>query len=169
MRIFNKVTKWGFLIVVLLFIYYQIDYKRHFIHNEYRTESFTLWQRFGNNCYIIPGKYNWIFPPKNNFIKTVNYRNYIGVIWNTDDEFDYKVSIYNNYEPVNLNKRIKLYDSNDSLLLEYQILDTLIFEKGKRTRSDSSEYYSSLYDYNYIDLNRIIGIKVYRNSSFNEN
>jgi hypothetical protein len=121
----------------------------------------TIWQRIGNNCYIIPGKYYGIVPPSSNYIKTVNYRNYIGILWNTSDKFNYKISIYNKYQLHDLNSNVKVYPKNDSLLLEYKILDTLDYQRGKRISNDSANYYKKRSDYNYVDLNRIIGIKIY--------
>jgi hypothetical protein len=107
------------LIGISILIYYQIDYKRHFIHNNDKSKYLTIWQRIGNNCYIIPGKYYGIVLPGSNYIKTVNYRNYIGILWNTSDKFNYKISIYNKYQLHDLNSNVKVYPKNDSLLLEY--------------------------------------------------
>ena len=150
------------LIGLILLIYYQLDYKRHFIHNKDKTEYLTIWQRLGYDCYIIPGKYNGIIHPKKNYIKTTNYRNYIGIIWNTSDNFNYKISIYNEYQLHDLNSDVKVYPKNDSLLLEFQILDTLDVQRGKRIKNDSADYYMKKSNYNYVDLNRIIGIKTYK-------
>lgn len=144
-----------------LLIYYQLDYKRHFISNTDKTKYFTIWCRYGNNCYIVPGKYYGVFPPSNNYIKTVNYRNYIGVIWDTKDNYQFKLSIYNDFEENNLNPNIKTYNSNDSLLLEYNILETFDLNRGKRIKNPDSETLKKKFDYNYIDLNRIFGIKIY--------
>lgn len=153
------------IILALLFftLYYQIDYKRHFIYNEDKTEIITIWQRtWRKTCYIIPRKYYYIFAPKDNYIKTVNYRNYIGVLWNTEDRFDFKISVYNEFEKINLDNNIKVYSLNDSILLEYGILDTLDIQRGKRIVNIKSDSLKKIYDFNYIDLNQIYGIKVYR-------
>jgi hypothetical protein len=149
------------LVCVAFFAYYLFDYKRHFVHNRDKTEYLTIWQRFGNNCYIIPGKYYGILQPKGNYIKTVNYRNYVGVIWDTNDKFDFKLSVYNDFRLIDWHSHSKIYKNNDSLLLEYKILDTLDLQRGKRIRNDSADYFLRKADYNYIDLNRIVGIKTY--------
>lgn len=154
------------LFVLIFVIYYQLDYKRYFISNKDKTEYFTIWQRLGNNCYIIPGRYFWIFPPRRNYIKTVNYINYIGVVWDTKDKYKYKIAIYNDFEKIKLQDNIKVYQKNDSLLLEYHILDTLDVQRGKRIRSKNEDSLLKVYDYNYIDLNKIfgIGVEVYANN-----
>jgi hypothetical protein len=150
-------------VTIVAIIYYQIDYKRHFIGNKANTEFITIWQRVGNNCYIIPGKYYWMTAPKDNYIKTVNYRNYIGVVWDTYDKYSCKISIYNKFETKDLETSFDVYSSNDSLLLEYHILDTLDIQKGKRIKNPNADSLKRVYDYNYLDLNRIYGIRVYKN------
>ncbi len=158
----NKMNKRiGFILIVFFIFYYQLDYKRHFVSNEDNTEFVTIWQRIGNDCYIIPGKYYSAFAPKGNYIKTVNFRNYIGVVWDTKDKYDYKISIYNKFEKKNLDANIDVYSSNDSLLLEYHILESLNIQKGIRIKNLDADSLKIVYDYNYIDLNRIYGIKVY--------
>ena len=149
-----------FLIILVLILYYAIDYRRHFI-TDGDNKSFTIWERVGNRCLIIPGRYYSPFKPSNGYIETVNYLNYIGVVFNTQDSFDYKLSIYNDFKPVSLSSKIKLYQNNDSLLLEYGILDSLDINKGIRIRSSQEEIYEKKYLYKYIDLNRFIGIKIY--------
>ena len=149
------------IITIVTIVYYQIDYKRHFISNNNNTEFITIWQRIGNDCYIVPGKYYWIFAPKDNFIKTVNYRNYIGIVWNTEDKYSYKISIYNKFKVIDLETDICVYSSNDSLLLEYQILESLDIQRGKRIKNPKADSLKRVYDYDYVDLNRIYGIKVH--------
>lgn len=158
-----KINKYLKVIIILLFaliIYYQVDYKRHFITSKDNSKSFTIWQRFGNECYIIPGKYYSPIKPNSNYIETVNYRNYIGVIFNTEDIFDYKLSIYNDFKKVNLDSKIKVYKDSDSLLLEYKMLDSLNKENGTRVVSKQKAHYSSKYNHIYVDLNDIYGITV---------
>ena len=159
MRTRNKIII--LLICIISFAYYQLDYKRHFIHNRDKTEYLTIWQRTGNRCYIVPGKYFGFLQPKKNYIETVNYRNYIGIIWDTNDKFDFKISVYNDLRVIDWESNSKIYNKNDSLLLEYNILDTLDFQRGKRIRNDSADFYMKRSDYNYIVLNRIIGVKIY--------
>jgi hypothetical protein len=43
----------------------------------------TVWKRYGDKCYIILDKYNGIFKPTDNYIKTTNTA-FVDVIW-TDD------------------------------------------------------------------------------------
>lgn len=149
------------IIIIATTAYYQIDYKRHFISNKNNTEYITIWQRIGNNCYIIPGKYYWVFAPNNNYIKTANYRNYIGLVWDTKDKWTYKISIYNKFEKKNFEENVNVYSSNDSLLLEYNMLEVLDVQRGKRIKNPDADSLKKVYDYNYIDLNKIYGIKVH--------
>jgi hypothetical protein len=157
----KKKIGYGAIVAFVLLVYYQVDLKRHFISSDDNSKHFTIWRRTGNKCYIIPGRYFGIFPPKENYIKTVNFRNYIGVVWNTLDDYEYKISIYNDFEPVDLKENIKIYSRNDSLLLEYNILKELNYNTGKRIRSDSAEILEVKYDFKYIDLNQIYGIKIW--------
>lgn len=156
----NKYLKITILLFLSFAIYYQFDYKRHFITSKDNNKSFTIWQRFGNKCYVIPGKYYSPFSPKSNFIETVNYRNYIGVVFNTEDSFDYKISIYNDFKINNLDPKIKVYENSDSLLLEYKMLEKLDIKKGIRVSGKQRSYYSLKHDHVYIDLNDICGISV---------
>lgn len=162
-RIFNKkrVVVAVVIITIAAIAYYQLDYKRHFIGNKNNTEFITIWQRIGNNCYIIPGKYYRVFAPKDNYIKTANYRNYIGLIWDTKDKWSYKISIYNEFEAKNFKANVNVYSSNDSLLLEYNMLKVLDHQRGKRIKNPNADSLKRIYDYNYIDLNKIYGIKVH--------
>jgi hypothetical protein len=138
------------LIVVLGFtFFYQLYYKRYFISNKDGSEVFTIWPRLGNDCLIIPGKYYSPFNPKDNFIKTVTHTNFIGVVWETGDSIKYKLSIYNSYEAFGIEKEIRIYSDNEQLLAEYDILNG----------SDSIEFHRRRINYEYIDLNRVWGIK----------
>lgn len=149
------------IVLLLIFFYYQLDYKRHFVYSKDKLKVLTIWQRLGNTCYIMPGKYYWILPPKSNCIETKNYRNYFGIIWNTTDSYDYKIAIYNDYKVIDLDDNIKIYANIDSLKLEYKMLDTLNIEKGIRVVNNNEDSLKNIYDYNYIDLNRIYGVKIY--------
>jgi hypothetical protein len=149
-------------IVLISLIYYQFGYKRYFIYNVTKEKCVTIWPTWGNNCYVIPGKYFSPFTPDTNFIKTINNTNYIGVIWNTGDEYDFKLSFYNDFEISGLDDNIKVYANNDSLLWEYKILDSINVDKGIRTTNNMSDSIKKKFDYNYIDLNRIYGIKIFR-------
>ncbi len=115
--------------------------------------------RHSGKCFIIPGKYYSPFKPKDNYIQTVNHRNYLGILWNTYDEYDCKIYIYNEFEN-KLNSKIKLYENSDLLLKEYGILERVEFN-GKRIYSTNSKYLREKFDYNYIDMNRVYGIKVF--------
>jgi len=148
-----------FLLLIPLFVYYQSDYKRHILSNSTKSEFITVWMRYSGKCFIIPGKYYWPFKPKNNFVETVNHRNYLGIIWNTEDEYDSKIYIYNEFES-KLKANIKLYDNHNSLLMEYGILKDIEWNR-KRIYSPNSKELREKFDYVYIDMNRVYGIKVY--------
>jgi hypothetical protein len=147
-------------LIIILFLYYHIDYKRDFVSNNEKTKFFTIWKRLGNRCYIIPGKYLSPFRPSKNFIATVSYRNYIGVIWDTKDKYEYKISIYNSFSENSLSKGIKTYRKNDSLLLEYKILDSLNYQTGVRIKNRNSIDKMKQFDYNYIKIHGFTGIDV---------
>ena len=138
-------------------MYYQIEYKRYFVSSKDGTEYLTVWTSSNNECYLIPERYYSPFVPKENYIKTVNHRNYIGIVWDTKDPTKYKISIYNNYEVYNLDSSVKVYDGNDYLLKEYKISVTP--ESGETLSSDSLDQIKKHINYEYIDLNRIYGIK----------
>jgi hypothetical protein len=161
MGLSKKKIRYFIFAILIITLYYQLDYKRNVICSIDKSECLTICQRVGNNCYIIPGKYYGFIAPRSNYIKTKNYRNYIGVLWDTEDNFDYKVAIYNDYDKKELKENIRVYHDNDSLLLEYKILDVLDYQRGKRIVNDSADFYENKYDYVYIDLNRIYGIKIY--------
>lgn len=148
-------------IFIVLIIYYQADYKRTFIYNKDKTKVFTIWTRLGNNCYIIPGEYYSPFRPNTNFIHAITHKNYIGVVFITGDVFKYKLSIWNTYESIGLDKDIKIYKSNDSLLQEYGILKRNDVITGDRIYDKNKDSLSKVIDYKYIDLNRIYGIKIF--------
>ncbi|MDQ3191692.1 MAG: hypothetical protein M3Q58_08870 [Bacteroidota bacterium] len=146
-----------FLLFFIALAYYFIDYKRDFIHNKEKSEYITLWCRYGN-CYVIPGKYYSPLPPKDNFIKTVFYRNYIGIIWKPQDNYKHKISFYNQYEEVNLDPNIKTYKKNTDLMFEYNILDSISSFNNENFYNDSADYYRKKYDYRYIDTGDLFGI-----------
>lgn len=150
-----------FLILLLLFIYYQVDYKRDFISNESGSKSFTIWKRLGNTSYLVPGKYYLPFAPKNNFIKTKSNRNYIGVVFKEEGNENIDISIYNEFEVNNLKPNYSIFNKNDSLMIKYNILDSAKYAKGVREYSLNSSKLISKYQFKYIDLNRIYGIKVW--------
>lgn len=133
-------------------LYYFLDYKRHFIFDSDGNKGFTVWPRVGNTCYIIPGKYYSPFVPKTNFIRTRTHTNYIGVVWDTGDATNYKLSIYNEYEINSLQNGIVIYDKNELMLSDYHI----------SLNSDSSNYLKHAISYEYLDLNRIWGIKRFK-------
>ncbi len=149
------------IILLSLVIYYQIDYKRNFISNESGSKSFTLWKRLGNTTYIVPGKYYFPFAPSENYIKTKSHRNYIGVVFNAEESENIDISIYNEFETNNLNSNYSLFNKNDSLMLKYNILDSTKYIKGVREYSNKSTELIKKYQFKYIDLNRIYGIKIW--------
>jgi hypothetical protein len=45
----------------------------------------TVWKRYGDKCYIVLDKYNGIFKPTDNYIKTSNMAAIVDVIWTEDN------------------------------------------------------------------------------------
>lgn len=155
-----KNKKYILLLIVILFAYYHIDYKRHFIESTDGKKVFTVWQRIGNRCYIIPGKYYSPFKPSKNYIQTKNYRNYIGVIFNPINRKYADISIYNSFERIDLDNNINTYPNNDTMMHKYGILEKHDVRRGIRIVSKNEKILESKYNFVYIDLNRIYGIKV---------
>lgn len=152
------------IILVLLFAYYQLDYKRDFIFSNDKSQVFTVWKRLGYNFYIIPGKYYLPFAPNDNYIYSSNQG--MSVLFNTNDSYDYKLSVFYKEISENFDSKIKVYKSNDSLLLEYEILKELDKNRSKRVYHKNKDSIRRALDYRYIDLNRIYGIKTF---DFKEN
>ncbi|SFT46838.1 hypothetical protein SAMN05421857_1205 [Chryseobacterium formosense] len=146
----------------LLVVYYQLDYKRYFIKSSDGKKVFTVWQRVGNNCYIIPGKYYSPFKPSKNYIQTKNYRNYIGFIFNPINKGYTDISIYNDFEKNNLIPSINVFSPNDILMYRYGMLEKYDIERGVRVVSKNKKLLESKFDYVSIDLNRIYGVKITR-------
>lgn len=148
--------------VLLLIVYYQLDYKRYFIESSDGKKVFTVWQRIGNNCYIIPGKYYLPFKPSENYILTKNYRNYIDIIFNPLNGNYADLSIYNDFEKHNLESNINIFSNNDAMMYKYGILEKYDIQRGVRVVSKNEKILESKFDFIYIDLNRIYGIKITR-------
>lgn len=148
--------------VLLLIVYYQLDYKRYFIESSDGKKVFTVWQRIGNNCYIIPGKYYLPFKPSENYILTKNYRNYIDIIFNPLNGNYADLSIYNDFEKHNLTSNINVFSNNDIMMYKYGILEKYDIQRGIRVVSKNEKLLESKFDFIYIDLNRIYGIKITR-------
>lgn len=145
------------VIIFILTAYYQLDYKRDFIYSNDRAKVFTIWKRMGYNFYIIPGKYCSPFTPKKNYIYASNQ--YVGVVFDSSDSYSYKLSVFYKEMSTDFSPNIKIYRSNDSLLLEYKILDSI--GHGKRFYHENKDSLRRALDYKYIDLNRFYGIKVF--------
>jgi|688.fasta_scaffold445179_3 hypothetical protein len=143
---------------IILFAYYQLDYKRDFIYSNDKTKVFTIWKRAGYNFYIIPGKYYSPFTPKGNYIYGSNQS--FGVIFNTDDSYDYKLGVFYKKITPDFNPKIKVYKQNENLLLENKILDSINkFSHRWYSPKNKDSIVKSL-DYKYIDIKRIYGIKI---------
>ena len=41
-------TQSQFIAILLGLLYYQLEYKRHFVYNNDKTKVITIWQRLGN-------------------------------------------------------------------------------------------------------------------------
>ena len=143
------------LLLLITVIYYQIDYKRYIIYNKDKTKCFTIWKRYSHTSYIIDGEYLSPLKPQSNYILIKNQK--IGVIFNTNDNFNYKLSLCSK-EFKDYNNKVEIYSQNDSLLKKYEIL--LESNAFKRKYSDSKNDLINVYDYKLIDLKRIYGIKV---------
>lgn len=149
-----------FVSVLLLIVYYQLDYKRYFIESSDGKKVFTVWQKIGNRCYVIPGKYYSPFKPSKNYIQTKNYRNYIDIVFNPSNGNYADVSIYNDFEKHNLTSNINIFSNNDAMMYNYGILKNYDPQKGIRVVAVDKEILKKKYDYVSIDLNRIYGIKI---------
>lgn len=145
--------------LVLLVAYYQLDYKRDFIYSNDKSQVFTVWKRLGYNFYIIPGKYYLPFAPNDNYIYSSNQG--MSVLFNTNDSYDYKLSVFYKEISENFDSKIKVYKDNDSLLLDYGVLKELDKNTGKRIYHKNKDSIRQALDYRYIDLNRIYGIKIF--------
>ena len=155
-----KNKKYILLIIVILSGYYQFDYKRHFIESSDGKKVFTVWQRIGNNCYIIPGKYYLPFKPSENYIFTKNYRNYINIIFNPSNKNYADLSIHNDFEKHNLKLSVNIFSNNDFMMYKYCILQRYDQQRGIRVVAEDKEILKKKYDFISIDLNRIYGIKI---------
>lgn len=111
----SKKNKFIIFIILIFLIYYQIDYKRYFIYNQDKTKCFTIWKRNEHKSYIIDGKYLSPLSPKSNYILIKNQS--IGVIFNTKDDFIYKLALHSK-EFNNYNKKVEIFTQKDSLLKE---------------------------------------------------
>jgi len=156
----RRIIKIFIIITTIVFLYYQLFYKRYYIYNKDKTKVITIWPTFGNKCYIIPKKYKSIISPQKDYIKTKNYKNYFGIVFDTKDNYDFKISIYNDFEIVGLDN-VKVYSKTDSLLLEYKMLDSLNYQTGIRNVNPNQKIIEKKIDFVYIDMNRLFGIKVY--------
>jgi hypothetical protein len=147
------------IILVLLAAYYQLDYKIDFIYSNDKSHVFTVWKRLGYNFYIIPGKYYLPYAPNDNYIYSSNQG--MSVLFNTNDSYHYKLSVFYKEISENFDSKIKVYRNNDSLLLDYGILKELNINGSKRVYHKKKDSLRRALDYRYIDLNRIYGIKIF--------
>lgn len=151
----KKAVKYLAFFLFFIFLYYQIDYKRYFVCSTDGTKSFTIWKRYGHHSYIIPGKYFSPFEPTSNYIYARNQ--YIGIVFNTFDKYEYKISLYPKKISDDFDEKIKIYNNNDDLLIEYNILkkskSTAIREYAKNRKELRKEH-----DYRLITLKTIWGI-----------
>ncbi len=152
----KKKFKYLVFLFLLLFFYYQIDYKRYYIYSDDKTKCFTIWKRYGHHSYIIPGKYSSPFKPTSNYIYIRNQ--YIGVIFNTFDEYNYKLGIFPKKVSDDFDKKIRIFENNDSLLINYRILK--IKNKDIRIYAENQKDLKKKYDYKLISLKTIYGINV---------
>jgi hypothetical protein len=147
-----------FIVLLSIFVYYQVDYKRYFIYSEDKTKVFTIWKRSGYNFYLIPGKYFSPFAPTQNYIYSSNQG--FGVIFNPKDSFDYKIGIFYRKIASDFNPNIKVYKDHESLLFESKILDS-IDNTFRRHYPKNVDSVMTILDYKFIDTERIYGIKIF--------
>jgi len=148
-----------FIGLILVFIYYQFYYNRYFIYNKDGTKVITIWKVQNYHTYIISGKYYSPFEPKSNYIYTTNQG--ISVLFNTKDSCDYKLSVFYKEISPDFNPKVGIYKNNDSLLLEYGILEKISEDRSKRIYHKNEDSLIQYLDYKYIDLKRVYGIKVF--------
>lgn len=146
-----------FIVLLSIFVYYQLDYKRYFIYSEDKTKVFTVWKRLGYHFYIIPGKYYSPFVPTENYIYSRN-QGFV-VIFSPKDSFDIKIGVFYKKIASDINPKIKVYKKYKSLLLESKILDSIGINSG-RWHYNKNNIVTTL-DYKYIDTKRIYGIKIF--------
>jgi hypothetical protein len=148
-----------FIVLLSIFVYYQLDYKRYFIYSEDKTKVFTVWKRLGYHFYIIPGKYYSPFVPTENYIYSRN-QGFV-VIFSPKDSFDIKIGIFYKKITSDFNPNIKVYKKNESLLLESKILDSIGMNSHRWYYHKNKDSIRTTLDYKYIDTERIYGIKIF--------
>jgi hypothetical protein len=156
-----KVKIWivGLIFIVGVSVYLAFV-KRHFIYSRDESKVITIWPVLGNTCYIIPGKYFGLVPPETNYIKTVTHKNYIAIVWEPIGASEIQMSIYNEFKPVGLDSSIALYKDQNELLRQYSLVEmTRVGESQKK--DGSTEITKREINYEYIDLNRVYGIKIF--------
>lgn len=145
------------LVLLLLGIYFFVDYNRYFIFSKDGSDVFTIWKTVGWDFYIIKGIYIWPFAPKKNYIYSKDQL--MNVVFNTNDDYDYKIGVYYKEKKIDSNWNIQVYKTRDSIDFNYNILDSIGF--GKRIYPENIDSIISAIDYNVIDVENIYGIKIH--------
>lgn len=153
----KKKTIIAFLLILIL--YYFVDYKRYFIYSDDKSEVFTIWKRVGWDFYIIPGKYYWPFAPKDNYIYASDQL--MNVIFNTQDYYNYKIGVFYKEKIINEEWNVEVYKKRDSIDINYQILDSIDFSRKRFYNNDADSIRKAL-DYKLIQVENVYGIKVLR-------
>lgn len=156
MLVINSKKKLTVAVLFLLFLilYYQLDYKRHFVYSTDKTEVITIWSRLGNNTYIIPYKYFSLFSPKINYIKTKTHRNYLNIVWDTGNKNNFVINTYQENEQYQVDRDIIIYEDEEKFYDHFGV--------KKNSSKDVLDSIKKKLDYMYVDLNRIYGIKVFK-------
>ncbi|MDW3195742.1 MAG: hypothetical protein R8G66_25430 [Cytophagales bacterium] len=149
------------LITVSLACYYFIGYRRFFLSDRTGEKYITIWTSSNNRCYVIPGKYYSPFKPSEDYIETLNHRNYFGIVWASDDSEKINLSIYNQYQIFGLDEGFKIYEDNETMLSNYGITRKINSSQGEEESKLLSDSIKREINYEYIDLNRFYGIKVF--------
>ena len=122
MKVLKFLLKFIVCIALLLcLLYYNLYQKRLIFYNNSHKVCFTVWKRWGGQCYIIPGAYYSLFTPTENYIKTWN-GNGVTIIWGKDLKyhFAYCNRFGDNYATLHFNSiKVKYYTDIDKFEKDY--------------------------------------------------
>lgn len=145
-------------VLILLVLYYFVDYQRYFIYSDDKSQVLTIWKRVGWNFYIMPGKYYWPFAPRDNFIYASDQL--IMIIFNTHDTYNCKIGVFYQEKSIS-NWNVDVYKRFDSINSHYLILDSIEFS-GKRIYHKNADSIRDALDYKLIQVENVYGIRILR-------
>lgn len=108
---------------------------RVFIHNRDRTQCMTIWRTIGGKCYIIPGKYYSLFPPKNNFISTHNTA-ILYIAWESQGNWRTEIAINKKAFVQDLDTNVVCYSETINFSAKYLKSQELKNKVKKDKRND---------------------------------